>query len=224
MKRTCAAPILLLLLWGCSPPEGGTPNSTSTMAVSNTTTVAVSPTASPSPLAMASPRLPEPDLPSKLLGSYQPVAGLEPKMKDRETWWADSGISDNRLGYYTSNESVAQVEAQLLPAFTSDQNKPYLEGIGPVFDYDGNRVCIMKRGDKAGEQLFVLVPLGAEKTIPKSLLALKLPNIPAAELEGKATLVVLATGEGLGEHVDHMLGQAGLVITPTPTDSPTPGG
>ena len=224
MKRSSLAPVLLLLLWGCSPPEGGIPNSTSTAVVSNTTTTLNSPTPSSSPLAMVTPKLPEPDLPSKLLGSYQPVAGLEPKMKESETWWADSGISDNRLGYYTTRESVAQVEARLLPVFTAGKNKPYLEGIGPVFDYDGNRVCIMKRGDKPGEELFVIAPLGAEKIIPKSLLALKLPNLPATELKGKTTLVVLATGEGLGEHVDHMLGQAGLVITPTPSETPTPGG
>jgi len=224
MNRSYLAPAVLLLLWGCSPPEGGIPNSTSTVAVSNTTTVLNSPTPSGSPVAVSSPRLPEPDLPSKLLGNYQPVAGLEPKMKESETWWADSGISDNRLGYYATSESVAQVEARLVPVFTAGGNKPYLEGIGPVFDYDGNRVCIMKRGDKPGEELFVIAPLGAEKTIPKSLLDLKLPKIPAAELEGKTTLVVLATGKGLGDHVDHMLGQAGLVITPTPSETPTPGG
>jgi len=223
MNRSYLAPALLLLLWGCAPPDGAIPNSTST-AVSNTTSVVSSPTPSVSPLALVSPKLPEPDLPSKLLGSYQPVAGLQPKMKESETWWADSGISDNRLGYYTTSESVAQVEAQLVPVFTGGENKPYLEGIGPVFDYDGNRVCIMKRGDKPGEELFVIAPLGAQKIVPKSLLALKLPNIPASELEGKTTLVVLATGEGLGEHIDHMLGQAGLVITPTPSETPTPGG
>lgn len=219
MKKSLAA-ATLLLLWGCAPPDG-TPNATSTVAVSNTTTI-VSPSATPSSVAAAAPKLPEPDLPEKLLKNYQP-ARLEPKLKDSETWWADSGIQDNRLGYYTSNESVAQIEAQLVPAFTGEGNQPYLEGIGPVFDYDGNRVCIMKRSG-GGEQLFVIAPLGASKQIPKSLLALKLPPIPPEELANRTTLVVLATGSGLGDHIDHMLGQAGLVITPTPGPTETPGG
>lgn len=75
----------------------------------------------------------------------------------------------------------------------------------------------MKRA-AGGEQLFIIAPLNGDKQLPKSLLALKLPPIPPEELADKSTLVALATGEGLGEHIDHMLGQAGLVITPTPTD------
>lgn len=222
--RKFLAPALLLLLWGCAPPDG-TPNATSTAAVSNTTeTAASSPSASPTAVAATAAvvKLPEPDLPEKLLKNYHPVR-LEPKLKDSETWWADSGIQDNRLGYYTSNDSVAQIEEQLVPIFTANDNKPYLDGIGPVFDYDGNRVCIMKRAS-GGEQLFVIAPLGASKQVPKSLMALKLPPIAPEELADKTTLVVLATGEGLGEHVDHMLGQAGLVITPTPTPTESPNG
>ncbi len=217
MKKSLT-PALLLLLWGCSPPEG-TPNTATTTPVSNVTQSAT-PSVSATPVAVVTPsvRLPAPDLPEKLFKNYHSVS-LEPKLKDSETWWADSGIQDNRLGYYTSNDSVAQVEAQLAPVFTANDNKPYLEGIGPIFDYDGNRVCVMKRAS-GGEQLFVIAPLGDDKQIPKSLLALKLPPIPAAELEGKTTLVILATGEGLGEHIDHMLGQAGLVITPTPSATP----
>ncbi len=222
--RKSVAPALLLLLWGCAPPDG-TPNTTSTVAVSNSTsTVTPQPSASPTAVAAsaAAAKLPEPDLPAKLLKTYQ-AARLEPKLKESETWWANSGIQENRLGYYTSNDSVADIEARLVPVFTAEGNKPYLEGIGPVFDYDGNRVCIMKRSS-GGEQLFVIAPLGAAKQIPKSLLALKLPPISAEELANTTTLVVLATGEGLGEHIDHMLGQAGLVITPTPTPTETPGG
>lgn len=223
MKKSLAS-ALLLLLWGCAPLDG-TPNSTSTVAVSNTTsTVTPAPSNSPTAVAAsaAAAKLPEPDLPEKLLKNYQ-SAPLEPKLKDSETWWADSGIQDNRLGYYTSNDSIAQIEAQLVPVFTADGNKPYLEGIGPVFDYDGNRVCIMKRSG-GGEQLFVIAPLGAAKQVPQSLLALKLPPIPPEELANKTTLVVLATGEGLGDHIDHMLGQAGLVITPTPSPTESPEG
>ncbi|MBX3169514.1 MAG: hypothetical protein KF760_19085 [Candidatus Eremiobacteraeota bacterium] len=221
MKKSLA-PALLLLLWGCAPPEG-TPNTTSTVAISHATST-VTPSATPTAVAAsgATAKLPEPDLPEKLLKNYQP-APLEPKLKESETWWADSGIQDNRLGYYTSNDSVAQIEAQLVPVFTAGGNKPYLEGIGPVFDYDGNRVCIMKRS-AGGEQLFVIAPLGTARQVPKSLRALKLPPIPAEELANKTTLVVLATGEGLGEHIDHMLGQAGLVITPTPAPAETPDG
>lgn len=219
--RKCLAPALLLLLWGCSPPEGTSPGVTSTVAVSNTTTaVTPAPSATPTEVAAAATPLPEPDLPEKLLKTYT-AAPIEPKLKASETWWADSGIQDNRLGYYTSNDSLAQVEAQLTPVFTAEGNKPYLEGIGPVFDYDGNRVCIMKRAS-GGEALFVIAPLGAAKQIPKSLLSLKLPPIPPEELANKTTLVVLATGDGLGEHIDHMLGQAGLVITPTPAPTETP--
>lgn len=216
MKNNASVPLLLLLLWGCSPPESSNQTTTSTPAfvTSATATPAATPTPSQTVAAAASP-LPPPDLPDKLLKSYAP-ARLDPKIKESETWWADSGISDNRLGYYTSKESVSQVEAQLLPVFTGGTNKPYIEGIGPVFDYDGNRVCIVKR-DK-DEALFVIAPLGAEKQLPKSLMDLKLPPIPPEELAGKTTLVVLATGQGLGEHVDHMLGQAGLVITPTPAE------
>ena len=219
MKKSLAS-ALLLLLWGCSPPDGTTPHTTETTVASNVTQSATPVPTSSSPVAVTTPalRLPEPDLPEKLLKVYQSVP-LEPKLKESETWWADSGIQDNRLGYYTSNDSVAQVEAQLAPVFTANDNKPYLEGIGPIFDYDGNRVCVMRRAS-GGEQLFVIAPLGDDKQIPKSLLALKLPPIPAAELEGKTTLVILATGEGLGEHIDHMLGQAGLVITPTPSATP----
>ncbi len=195
--------ISFLLLVGCSPPE---------LANQNTGTPVLSPSPAQTVAAAASP-LPQPDLPEKLLKSYT-LAPLDPKLKDSETWWADSGINDNRLGYYTSQQSVAQVEAQLLPVFTGAHNKPYIEGIGPVFDYAGNRVGLVKR-DK-DEALFVIAPLGADKQLPKSLLDLKLPPVAPEELAGQTTLVVLATGQGLGEHVDHMLGQAGLVITPTP--------
>ena len=220
--RKSLVPALLLLLWGCSPPEG-TPNATSTVAVSNTTTaVTPVPSSTPTTVAAAAAPLPQPDLPDKLLKNYTP-APLDAKLKDSETWWADSGIQENRLGYYTSNDSLAQVEAQLTPVFTADGNKPYLEGIGPVFDYDGTRVCIMKRAS-GGEALFVIAPLGANKQVPKSLTALKLPPIPPEELTNKSMLVVLATGNGLGEHIDHMLGQAGLVITPTPDPTETPKG
>jgi hypothetical protein len=153
-----------------------------------------------------------------VLKPLERVAGLEPQMKDTEVWWADSGISDNRLGYYASQKSVEEVEAELRPAFTAN-NRPYIEGIGPVFDFEGNRVCLMKRPDNV-EELFVLVPLGDPPVLPKSLRALKLPKIPNEALQGQKTLVVLATGQGLGDHVDHMLAQAGLVITPTPTATP----
>lgn len=222
MKKSLVAPALLLLLWGCAPPEK-TPDSTSTVSVSNTTTVVTpAPSSSPTAVAAAATPLPQPDLPEKLLKTYT-QAPIDSKLKDSETWWADSGIQENRLGYYTSDDSMAQVEAQLTPVFTADGNKPYLEGIGPVFDYDGNRVCIMKRAS-GGEALFVIAPLGANKQIPKSLQALKLPPIPPEELANKTLLVVLATGNGLGEHIDHMLGQAGLVITPSPEPTETPKG
>ena len=89
MKKSLA-PALLLLLWGCAPPDG-TPNPNTTkspVAVSNTTLPATpSPSASPTEVAAAA-RLPEPDLPEKLLKSYHSI-GLEPKLKESETWWAD---------------------------------------------------------------------------------------------------------------------------------------
>ncbi|MFN8608963.1 MAG: hypothetical protein U0931_15625 [Vulcanimicrobiota bacterium] len=216
MKKHWLAAALLLSLWGCAPPDG--PRQASPTPSGPATTRPATPDLSPSPVetvAVAASPLPEPDLPEKVFKSYA-RAKIDPKLQDSETWWADSGINQNRLGYYTSQDSVAEVEAQLLPVFTAGDNKPYLEGIGPVFDYDGTRVCIMKR--PKDEALFVIAPLGAAPKLPKSLLSLKLPPIPPEELEGKTTLVVLATGQGLGEHMDHMLGQAGLVITPTPAE------
>lgn len=216
MNKHWLAPALLLLLWGCAPPDGASP--TTSPSPLRSTSSPVPQTASPIPsetVAAAATPLPQPDLPEKLLKHFAP-APLDPKVKDSETWWADSGINENRLGYYTSQASPSEIEAQLVPVFTSGENKPYLEGIGPVFDYEGNRVCIVKR--EKDEALFVIAPLGPEKQLPKSLLDLKLPPIPPEELKGKSTLVVLATGQGLGEHMDHMLGQAGLVITPTPTE------
>ena len=111
MKNNASVPLLLLLLWGCSPPEPSNQATTSTPAfvASATATPVATPTPSQTVAAAASP-LPPPDLPDKLLKSYAP-APLDPKVKESETWWADSGISDNRLGYYTSKESVSQVEA-----------------------------------------------------------------------------------------------------------------
>ncbi|MBS2036504.1 hypothetical protein JST97_16045 [bacterium] len=210
--------VLLLLLWGCAPPEGQRASGSPTPAQVTPSPLMELASPSPSPtekVAVAASPLPQPDLPEKLLKSYA-SAPLDPKIKDSETWWADSGINDNRLGYYTSQEASGEIEAKLVPIFTGGHNKPYLEGIGPVFDYDGNRVCIVKR--EKDEAMFVIAPLGPDKKIPQILLSLKLPPIAPEELEGKSTLVVLATGQGLGEHMDHMLGQAGLVITPTPTE------
>ena len=222
MRKSLWGTSLLLLLWGCAPlPDStATPGSDlSPSAISSTTPLSPSPIASASPTSTA-PRLPDPDLPAGVLKPLDRVAGLQPKMKETEAWWANSGISDNRLGYYATTKSSGDIEAELLPSFTQD-SKPYLEGIGPVFDFDGTRVCIMKRTNSDTEELFVVVPLSDPPVIPKSLSALKLPTISPASLKGKKTLVVLATGRGLGEHVDHMLGQAGLVITPTPTPTPT---
>lgn len=213
MRKTLWICCLAAVAWGCAPVD----QQPSQTTVSTNTTVAVVATTPtpPEPVVTSAPpeAMPTPDLPEGVLKPLEPVAALQPKMKETESWWADSGISDNRLGYYASKKSVAEVEAELLPSFT--RHKPFLEGIGPVFDFEGNRVCIMKRDDGL-EELFVLVPLADPPVVPKSLKALKLPDIPPEKLKGQATLVVLATGKGLGEHVDHMLGQAGLVITPTP--------
>lgn len=209
MRKTLWLCCLAALAWGCAPPDQQPSVSTQT-----TTTVAVA--ASPQPIVSATPAeaMPAPDLPDAVLKPLEPVAALQPQMKETESWWANSGISENRLGYYASKKSPAEVEAELLPTFT--KHKPYLEGIGPVFDFEGNRVCVMRRDDGV-EEMFVLVPLGEPPVVPESLKALKLPAIPPEKLKGQSTLVVLATGKGLGAHVDHMLGQAGLVITPSPT-------
>lgn len=216
MNKGCLASILLVVMWGCAPPEAIEPTGSLT-PVSATPVATVTPILSSTPIKspVPLPPLPQPDFPPEVFKPYQ-VATLDPKIKDSEIWWADSGISDNRIGYYTSNESAAQIESELLPSFTASGNKPYLDGIGPVFDYEGNRVCLMKRAKD--EVLFVIVPLGADQQIPDSLKALKLPSINSEKLKDKTCLVILASGQGLGEHVDHMLGQAGLVITPTPTD------
>lgn len=222
MRKSLWAGSLLLILWGCAPLPDSSPTAGVAVTGSPRPPVSATPAQTPEPVVSATPgqpRLPEPDLPAAVLKPLQPVAGLVPKMKDTEVWWADSGISDNRLGYYASDKGVAEIEAELLPTFT-DNKVPYIEGVGPVFDFEGNRVCLMKSTDSDLEELFVLVPLADPPVVPTSLRALKLPNISAQALKGHKTLVILATGKGLGEHVDHMLAQAGLVITPTPPPTP----
>lgn len=221
MRSRCLPFVLLFVLWGCSPPEQTvSPVSPSPVA---TATAVSSPalSASPSPVAMATPLLP-PDLPSPVFQSVKEVPALKPEMRETETWWADSGITENRLGYYASDKSVAELEKELLPAFQTEENRPYLEGIPAVFDFEKSRVCLMRRGDTDFAQMFMLVPLGDPPVVPASLKQIKLPPIPASELQGHKTLVVLATGFGLGEHVDHMLASAGLSIDPTSTPEATP--
>jgi len=218
-KRLCGT-ALLIMLWGCAPPD----SITGTPAPQPTQTVVVAPPQTATPIAALTPTasptavLAEPDFPPGVLRSMDRVAGLTPAMKETEVWWANSGIQNNRLGYYASPKSPKEVEEQLLPSFL--KHRPYHEGIGPVFDFDGCRVCLMKRPESELEELFVLVPLGDPPVIPDTLKALKLPKISLEALKGQKTLVVLATGQGLGEHVDHMLGQAGLVLTPTPSVQP----
>jgi len=212
--------LMLISLWGCAPlPEGGLPTGTPSVQVS--ATAAPSPIASGSPLAVASPVFLKPDLPADTFKALQALEVLEPKMKETETWYANSGIMDNRLGYYVSKQAPIEIEAQLIDDFTQGGNEPYIEGVGPVFTFEGTRVCVMRRKDSTISQLFVIAPLSDPPKVPESLRALRLPPIPAESLRGQKALVVLATGEGLGEHVDHMLGQAGLVITPSPSETPT---
>lgn len=184
-------------------------------------TVSASPTPLESPVAVASAVFLTPDLPGGSFKALQPLDVLEPKMKENETWYANSGIIDNRLGYYVSDLAPIEIEAQLIDSFQQPGNEPYLEGVGPVFTFEGTRVCVMRRKDSTISQLFVIAPLSDPPKVPDSLRALRLPPIPAETLRGKKALVVLATGEGLGAHVDHMLGQAGLVITPSPSETPT---
>lgn len=207
--------ILLFTLWGCSPPEPGE-SPTPPLTPGTTTTVPMTPTATPTEVAMAATPFPEPDVPVDRFRSLHELSVFKPEMRESETWWANSGITENRLGYYTSERSVADLEKELLSVYQTPDNKPFLEGIPAVFSFEDNRVCLMRRGDTDLAQMFILAPLNKDGQLPAAVRELKLPPIPPAELKGKKTLVVLATGYGLGEHVDHMLANAGLVITPTP--------
>ena len=219
MRNSWPALVLLSVLWGCGPlpPDGnvtGTP--TPDVVASQTSTPKPVPSGSATPAA----KIPAPDFPAQVFKPLKPIAALEPKMQDTEVWFADSGIKDNRLGYYVTNDDLIEAEARLKPTFIKDK-EPYLEGVGPIFNFQNGRVGLVRRKGSAVCEFFMLVPLSNPPKVPACLKEIKLPAIPEASLRGGKTLVVLATGEGLGEHVDHMLANAGLVITPTPTATPT---
>lgn len=202
----------LLVLWllaGCAPVPELTP--------SPTVSLSPSPTRS-SPPPSATPLQP-PLLPDAASQGLNPLPGLTPEMRDSEPWWANSGIGDNRLAYFSSDKPSNQLEPQLLSAFQEPGYSNFLEGIPAVFSFEGNRICVLRKADSDLCRMFVLAPLNKPEW-PASLKALKLPPVSGPSLKGPKTLVVLASGERLGEHVDHMLGQAGLVIEPTSTPSP----
>ncbi len=207
----------LLVLWllaGCAPVPDITP--------SPTLSVSPSPTGStplPSGSPVAAPLQP-PLLPAAASRGLNPLAGLTSEMRDREPWWANSGIGDNRLAYFSSDKPAEQLEPQLLSAFQEPGYSNFLEGIPAVFSFEGNRICVLRKADSDLCRMFVLAPLKKPEW-PASLKALKLPPVSVESLKGQNTLVVLASGERLGEHVDHMLGQAGLVIEPTSTPVPS---
>ena len=208
MKKALVA---LLFLVGCAPLPDVTPSPS----------VSVRPLpASPSPAASPSPSeaLQPPLLPAAATQGLEPVPGLQPALRDREPWWANSGIGDNRLAYFASAEEASKLEPRLLASFQEKDYQNFLEGIPAVFSFEDHRVCVLRKTDSDFYRMFVLAPISGGKW-PAPLAALKLPRVPLEGLKGKKTLVVLATGERLGEHLDHMMGQAGLVIEPTP--SPT---
>lgn len=226
-KTTWFLSALMLLTWGCSPPIDS-PQGTASPRVSPTL---ASPLASESPVAVAGPAFQPPILSQKVFQPLKELEVLQPSMRETETWYANSGIIDNRLGYYTTAESVIEAEARLLEEFTAQGLRPYLEGIGPVISFENVRLCLTRSQDSDASQLFLVAAIDDPVGLVKTLRTLKLPALDPELLRGQKTLVVLATGEGLGRHVDQVLGQSGLVIdpateataTPTPTQTPKAG-
>jgi hypothetical protein len=150
----------------------------------------------------------------------EPVAGLSPEMRERETWWANSGISDNRLAYYASTKTVSELEAELSGPLMEGYRE-YLEGVGAWVSFEGLRLALVKSEKEGPDRMLILAPLPADGSTPEALKQLKLPVLEKPDWKGQKTLVVMSTGEGLGQHMDHMLGQAGLVITPSPSATPS---
>lgn len=213
--RQKVAGALLLFLMGCAPINEVAPSP----SLSATTVPTSGPSSSPTPVALVSPspapenELPAPDLPAEVTRNLHPVSHFPPKMRDSEVWWADSGIRENRMSYYASSKSPEEIEAELSPACNTPEQKAYLPDLGKVFSFEGNRIGLTR--GPGGDRMFLLVPVGDPPAIPACLKALKLPPIAVEDLKGQRTLVILATGQGLAEHVDHMLAQSGLAITPS---------
>ena len=214
---------LLVLLYGCAPMP---PISTGSPQPHST----VTPSSSPKPVASASAHpslepLAQPQLPIAMTEGLAPVAGLQPSMRDSETWWADSGIRDNRLAYYASPKSISELESQMSGPFLEGYRE-YLEGVGTWVSFEGMRVALARPQKEGPDRLLILAPLPPNGSMPAVLKTLKLPILEKPDWKGGKTLVVTATGQGLCEHMDHMLGQAGLTVTPSPapltTASATP--
>ena len=209
MRKTLCALLLAGFLSGCAPP--GQDLATVTPAA---TATATAPPVTAGPTAEA---LKEPKIADKV--ALEKLDVLKPEMTEKEVWWADSGISDNALGYYASDKPMAELETELLKQIRDPELKPLVPEAGEVFSFEDLRVCVLQGKE---DRMFVLSPLGEDGQPSPALQKMKLPEVKLTpeQRKGKTTLVVLATGQGLARSVDHALGEAGLSFEPTGTPSP----
>lgn len=218
MKKSLLPLLLGCLLWGCTPAENPNP----TPAV---------PSASESPAMIGSPTLQpdktegmtgRPDLPAEAFSTLTLLHAIRPEMREQETWWADSGIRDNRLAYYGSVQQPEAVAAMLKPYYEKPGYRPFVEGAPLTFSFDGAQLCVVRRNSGDVSQMYVLVPISEPPVEPQVLRDLKLPAVTTGELAQFKTLVVLATGQGLSDHMDHMLANAGFTLPDSAVATSTP--
>ena len=213
---------LAILFLGCSqkPPT----QVTSTTTAVNETTVTSSATpvaASATPVqgeAFSAPALPE----AAFEGLVE-VRKFYPGDEARYAWWSEQGISENRLGIYASELEPAALQEKLLPHLSAEDHKP-LAGATGWLERDGSQLGGFSQENSGFARFAVVSPI--EPQPPAAWTALKIPEVEWAAakstLEGKKSLVVLATGYEMRYLVEGLLknGSNPVSATPAPTDTP----